>query len=354
MVATPRVEAKPLVYASDVLISADSHVLERPDIWASCMPTSFWPNAGSAFRGRPGGFDPEKRLEEMAQDGLFAEVLYPSLGLKLYGLEPQEADLQERAFRVYNDWMVRFCATAPERLIGIGLISAYDIAHAVKELERCHRVGLRGALVWEAPHPTLPFISRHYDPLWEAAQALGMPVSMHILSGHNYSKNPLPSTGLEFQRFTANKLMSVLNAVYDLIFSGALERYPGLKLVLVENEIGWLPWVLQTWNRYYRRTWKPPIPPHPLAYGRSPSDYFRRQIYATFFEDAVGASMLGPWGVANCMWSNDYPHENSTWPHSREVIARELGHLSPEDRKKVVTTNAARLYKMALPVASPP
>ena len=90
--------------------------------------------------------------------------------------------------------------------------------------------------------------------------------------------------------------------------------------------------------------------------GYRPSRGFNRQVYATFFNDSVGAHLLSWWGVDNCMWSNDFPHANSTWPHSREVVARDLGHLSPEVRAKILRENVARLYNTTIPepmVASP-
>jgi predicted TIM-barrel fold metal-dependent hydrolase len=332
-----------------LLISADSHVIERPELWEGCMPASFWPGGTVNFEGHPGGFDPQARIQEMAQDGVSAEVLFPSLALALFSLAPEQADVQERAFRIYNDWIVQFCQADPERLIGTGLISVYDIDHAIAELQRCRDVGLKSVMIWEVPHPTLPFSSRHYDPFWEAAQDVGIPVGMHILSGHSWgapSKEVPPA--LEFYRTATNiKLMGILQTLYDVMFSGALDRFPGLKLVLVENEIGWLPWMLQIWDRYYHRSVKPTFPD--LEMQRAPSQIFRDQVYATFFEDAVGASLLGPWGVDNCMWSNDYPHHNSTWPNSRQAIAKDLAHLSDRDRVAVLSGNVCALYGLTPP-----
>jgi len=342
---------------SEVLISADSHVSEDGDLWADRLPAKFrdaaprFPNrrerAGdSRFQEKTGGWDPNQRLTEMLTDGVSAEVLYPTLGLRLFGQD--DLDLQEACFRVYNDWIIEYCSVAPDRLVGVGCVSVYDIDHAVQELERCKKSDLRGALIWQAPHPDLPFTSDHYERLWAAAQDLDMPINLHILTGHNYSKNLGGRSGPESYRGSVNlKAFDAINALFDLIFYGVLERYPRLKVVIVENEIGWIPFFLQQWDYYYRRfheTNPPPIT-------RLPSEYFNRQVYATFFDDAVGGHNLGWWGVDNCMWSNDYPHPNSTWPNSRQVIARDLGHLPPDVRAKLVRENVARLYGLKIPVA---
>ncbi len=105
-----------------------------------------------------------------------------------------------------------------------------------------------------------------------------------------------------------------------------LERYPRLKFEVVENEIGWMPFVVDQWDKYFRR-WRAG---QPLTIDKPPSEYMRRQVYATFFFDQVGGRNLSWWGAGNCMWSNDFPHPNTTWPNSRQVIARDLGHL-PHD-----------------------
>jgi len=345
---------------TDVLISADSHVSEDGDLWSSRLPARLKDSAprfgnrradsgNSRFEGKSGGWDPNERLKEMAQDGVSAEVLYPTLGLRLFGLDDPE--LQEACFRVYNDWVIDYCSVAPDQLVGVGCVSVYDVDRGVRELERCKKNDLRGALIWQAPHPDLPFTSDHYERFWAAAQDLEMPVSLHILTGHNYSKDGLGATGqrsgVEHYRGTVNlKAFDAINAVFDLIFYGVLERYPRLKFVIVENEIGWIPFFLQQWDYYYRRKTETSAPPT----AEPPSAYFYRQMYATFFDDAVGAHNLGWWGVNNCMWSNDYPHPNSTWPHSRDVIGRHLGHIQTDDQTKLLCTNVAGLYGLKIPV----
>lgn len=332
----------------EIIISADSHVMEADDLWKTGVPAEFREQAPVFKRNprgslpeHPGGHDPNARMTEMETDGVGAEVLYPTLGLRLFGLD--DARLQEACFRVYNDWLIDYCQVNTKRLLGVSCISVYDIDNGIKELERTKRNGMVGALIWQAPHPDLPFHSEHYNKFWAAAQDLDMPISLHILTGHNYSKEGLDRSGVESYRGSVNyKLFDAVNALFELIFYGVLHRYPRLKFVIVENEIGWLPFVLQQWDYYYRRFCE--VNPPPID--RLPSEYFYRQVYASFFNDAVGGHNFAYWGIDNCMWSNDFPHPNSTWPDSLKVIERDLGHLPAQARAKLVRENVVKLYGM--------
>jgi len=330
-----------------VIVSADSHVMEPVDLWKKGVPEKYREAApqfpphklGEGFQKQAGGWDPRARITEMEVDGLSAEVLYPTLGLSLFA--QADAGLQEACFRVYNDWLIDYCSADVKRLIGVPMISVYDIDHAVKELERCHLAGLKGALIWQAPHPELPFHSGHYDRFWTACQELKAPVSLHILTGHGYMARDLK--GIERYRGSVNlKLAEIINALFDFIFYGVLERYPGLKLVSVENESGWIPFMLQQWDYYYRRF----RDVNPVSFTRDPSEYMRERVFASFFNDAVGGRNLSWWGEDNLMWSNDFPHPNSTWPNSIKVIQRDLGHLSVEAQTKVLATNVCSLYSL--------
>jgi predicted TIM-barrel fold metal-dependent hydrolase len=284
----------------------------------------------------------------MAIDGVSSEVLYATRGMTLFRIE--DIGLQEACVRVFNDWLVEYCQTHPERLIGIGLVSLYDIDNAVRELERCRNAGLRGAMIWQNPPEELPFSSSHYDPFWSAAQELDMPVSLHILTGHGYMKRPQTREGTEHYRSSVNtKLGEIMDSLFDLIFYKALDRFPNLRLVLVENEIGWLPFALQQWGYYLSRNRDREPGPAP---DKMPIEYLADQLFATFFNDAVGTRYLSSWGADACMWSNDYPHANSTWPRSREVIAEHLGHLPSDVRTNVLSANVARLYDLQLPAQS--
>jgi len=339
----------------ELLISADSHVLEPPDLWRTRLPAPFKDDApvypplqvGGSHQAHPGGWDPHERLKEMAVDGVSGEVLYPSFPLDQYSIK--NAALQEACFTVYNDWLMDYCAVAPDRLFGIAMISVYTIDHAVRELERCKRAGMVGGLIWQVPPTGLELSSDHYEPLWAAAQDLEMPINEHILTGEPYphqparERAPRTTTVPSFRDRVNIKILYASNTLGDFLASGALDRCPRLKFVIVENEVSWIPFFITKFDEYATRAGKD----WPLT--MLPSDYFHRQVYATFFNDYVGGQALSWWGQDNMMWSSDYPHPNSTWPHSRETVARTLGHLTPECRDKVVRSTAAKLYNIRFP-----
>ncbi len=323
----------PSVRADEIIISADSHIMEPVDLWEKNLTPALrekypkFPPRNSPGE-KPGGWDPRARLDEMAVDGVSAEVLYPTFGLRLFALE--DAALQE--------------AWAPGRLVGIPSISLYNLKNAVAELERCKKAGLVGCLVWQVPPEHLPFTSDYYDPFWEAAEALDMPVNLHILTGFNYSR--FERKGLDIFRATVNtKLADAANTLFDLVFSGVPARFPKLKFVYVENEVGWIPFFVHEWDKYYaRHRVKLDLP----YMKKLPGEYIAEQVYATFFSDPVGGCLLQRWGQDTFMWSSDYPHAASTWPHSRDVIARELGSLPKDVFRKVVRENVIKLYNLKI------
>ena len=336
---------------SEVIISADSHVMEPHDLWVNGLPAALRdqapsyppPKVGEGFQQHPGGQDPNERLKEMATDTVSAEILYPTLALDQFGLD--DAHLQQESFQLYNNWLAEYCKVAPDRLVGVPLISMYDADHAVKELERCYGLGLQGAEIWHAPHPDLPFYSDHYHRFFDAAQSLDAPISLHILTGFDYTKGGLRPPGVEHYRGSVNlKLGGAANALLDFMFFGVLDRYPRLKIIMVEFEVGWMPFFFQQWTYYYRR-FKGTNPP-PME--KDPRDYLGTQVFATFFNDAVGARLFDGEPDAY-MWSNDFPHPNSTWPNSRQVIQRDLGHLSPEKRAALLRGTVSSLYKLQVP-----
>jgi uncharacterized protein len=372
----------------ELIISADSHVIEVPDLWEKGMPSSLrerapkayfdekrdaWmfgspevpvqavgglfmagqrPDQIESFRragfsvARPGGWDPIVRIKDMQQDGVAAEVLYPSLGLGLFCIK--DATFQEALFRTYNDWIIDYCSKVPDRLYGIGLISMYDVDHAVAEMERCKKAGMVGTMIWQVPDPSLPFTSDHYERFWAASEANQMPIHLHILTGFGDSMNRQTSHGIARYRIGVRQTREIEDALFDIMFSGVLERYPQLKIVSVENEVGWIPfWIGQCDKGFKRHRHAEKVPMNKL-----PSEYFYGQVYSTFFNDHVGGKLFSWWGADNCMWSNDYPHQNSTWPNSLAVIERDMANVAPTDRKKLLYTNVEKLYNLRVPQAA--
>jgi predicted TIM-barrel fold metal-dependent hydrolase len=293
-----------------LLVSADSHVDEDPKLWEA-LPADIREQLPAirvfTAANRPqGGLDPKLRIEHMDLDGVAAEILYPTSVLQVFSA-PHKA--QEAAFRLYNDWLADYCKTAPKRLYGVPCLCVYDIDEAIREMQRCNDMGLLGGLIWQVPDPKLPFNSDHYERLWAAAAEIGLPINLHILSGHSYDRSKLK--GIESVRGAVNiKTADTINTVFDLVWTGSThEEFP---------------------------------------ISRLPSELFRDHVYATFMDDTVGSQMLAFWGQDNCLWSSDYPHANMTWPHSRAFLAKQIGHLDYDLQARLMAGNVMDLYGLKI------
>jgi predicted TIM-barrel fold metal-dependent hydrolase len=296
---------------------------------------------------RRGGWDPAERLNDMDLDGVEAEVIYTTLGFRQFWF--QDAALQQACFRAYNDWLAEYCAYAPKRLAGLALISLYDIEAAVRELRRCRQMGLKGAMIWASPPEEQPYSDPLYEPFWAAAQDLNMPLSLHAITGMGPESQSRRAMGREIQRLdrylrAVTGADEVKRSLTVFIFSGVLERFPGLKLVSAENNIGWLPYVVQAWDRAYETSRYMDSSPLRLK----PSEYFHRQVYATYIDDPVGVADRHQIGIDNIMWSSDYPHTASTWPHSQDIVARDFKDVPAEEKWKIVRENVTTLYELDL------
>ena len=176
---------------------------------------------------RPGGYIPEEHLKDMDIDGVDVSVLFPTVGLVLYGVP--DSGLLTSLFRTYNDWVADFCSQSPKRLKGIAMVNVDDIGDGIEELERCAKMGMAGAMITVYPE-TMSYDYPEYEPLWAAAQDLEMPLNMHI--GTNR-----PHPGQEFADFESASRTFFTNVDHwirmslgYLIFTGVFERYPKLQV----------------------------------------------------------------------------------------------------------------------------
>jgi uncharacterized protein len=275
------------------------------------------------------------RLLDMDRDGLSASVIYGPLSL---GFPIQDPSLQEACYAAWNDWAVEeFNATAPDRLCVLAFLPTHSPKAAADELERSAGLGHRGAIVGAFE---IDLGDRRWDRLWSTAEQTAVPISFHIKGG--------TSGKLSYQvgKWQSAAFASLLPLQLDeplatMIFSGALERHPELRLVLAESGIGWLPYFLARmdgeWHALRERLDYAPSAP--------PSELFRRQVIATFEEEPLASKLLPLLGAESCMWASDYPHTDSTFPHSRRAVSDTLGELPIGDVRKIVGTNCARLYR---------
>jgi len=319
------------------LISAATHVREDPALWRRNLSVEMWERARSLLQDdSPAAIsacDPASLMVAMADSGVSEVLLYPTLARRFFAA--RDAQLQQSCFRLYNDWMIDYCRSQHGRLFGIAMLSAYDIEAAVGELERCRQAGLKGAEIWETPDPALPFSSDHYEPLWKAAQTLRFPISLHAIQPSHFTKRGGDGTHADA---VGIGIAAISNTVYDLIFYGVMERFPDLNFVLVGQEIGWIPFFFQQLDYYYRRFSKQLT----LPLTQAPSEYLRRQVYATFREDRVGIRQLVEHDAANFMWSSEFSEPSE----DRGTRADPLAPLTPSQRAQVTHTNAMRLYRI--------
>jgi len=288
-----------------------------------------------------GGWDPAQRVKDMDQDGVTGDVLYTTLGFRMFWI--RDAGFQRACFQVYNDWLAEFCSYSPKRLKGLGLISLYDPKQGAEDLEDCAKKGLAGGLIWASPPDELPFYSKVYDSFWTAAQELRMPLSLHEFAG--FERIYWESTAEK--RTVANAVASheVETTFATFILSGILERFPRLKIISAELNCGWLAYFLHRMDRAFdSRGVRLQGSPFPTKLTMKPSEYFRRQLFATFIDDPYGLAHRDEIGVDNLLWSSDFPHSATFWPHSREKIAEDFQGIGEEDKRKILSENVAKLY----------
>jgi predicted TIM-barrel fold metal-dependent hydrolase len=283
--------------------------------------------------------DPELRLKDQKRDGVQAEVIYGVLGAAKRLNDPEAVP---ELYRIYNTWLADFCKTHPERYAGLACVPNTDINAAVTEVRRGAKLGLRGGELAVSSDIT-PLWDPYWEPLWAAAAECNMPISFHTLGGNRPLPENLPlqvrrtasAAGISvFQLATADFLAS-------MIFNGALERYPNLRIILGESGIGWIPYMLERMDYEWEDQFRD------LSLQMKPSEYWHRQMYATYQQDAVGIKLLDVLGEDNIMWGSDFPHPDGVWPDSQTFIEEQLGHLPPATRRKIVCDNAARLYGFA-------
>jgi predicted TIM-barrel fold metal-dependent hydrolase len=279
---------------------------------------------------------PKLRLEDMERDGIHASVIY---GPNLFGLPIADPELKAACLAAYNDWSVEFNRYDPARLAVLPVLPTHAPGAATAELERVAKQGHRGVII-------SPFEFRCSDPewtrFWDAAEATGLPVSFHIGQGTHQVR--VAPGSWELAAFSAVGPMQLDEPLAMMIYSGVLERRPKLRLVLAESGIGWMPYFVRRMDAAGEKH-VPKAQDYRLA--AKPSEIFKRQVYATFEEEPLGPELLPLLGPDNFMWASDYPHPDSTFPHSRDAIAHAFEGLAPSFVEQVTASNCKRLYGFA-------
>ena len=294
---------------------------------------------------RQGIIDPSERLKDQDIDGVQCEVLFPSLCLGIW--TNPNLRIVGAVMERYNDWLWDYCGSAPDRLMGLALIPLQDSDMGIRELDRVVKKGYRGACIPNTPPADRPYSDRAYDPFWAAAQEAGIPLCLHLAT------TATPGMGLpeSWGRIHGYALALAAGAltIGTLICSGVCHRFPDLRFVPTEWETGWVAHYLERLDHAVYRERALAAPELDMA----PSEYFRRQFYMTFEDDEIGLLTADYIGVDNLMWGSDYPHHDSIWPHSQEVLDRIFEKI-PEDRRedyrqRMTVENVSRLYQIGVP-----
>jgi predicted TIM-barrel fold metal-dependent hydrolase len=372
------------------IVDADAHVNEPPDLWETRLPARWrergprvqrradgdvWLfDGGRATRAlgltasaglsdleirpaghryedvRPASWDPKARLRELDLDGIHTQVLYPSITLTGASTYSDDPDLQQACVRAYNEWLAEFCAGGEGRLVGMAVLPATGVEAAIAELECALEHGHRGVLLSAFPsggidpHPD-------DDQFWAAVATTGVPVAVHIGSFSRMQPNPVAKSrdNLPFLAGVAasHAGSETVPLVADLLFSGVFERFPALRLLLVESNIGWIPTALeQTDDMFFRYRWFTGAADSMVML---PSQLFHRNVWATFMTDAIGLELRHHLNLDHVMWSTDYPHSVTSWPNSRALIQQQFRGLPAAEVRKMLRDNVVALYDLDVP-----
>jgi predicted TIM-barrel fold metal-dependent hydrolase len=375
------------------VIDVDTHLTEPADLWTSRVPSSMVDDVprierkggmdvwvvGDQFIGAPGAYsmagfdgvipempptfddippsayDADARLAFLDEEGIYAQVLYPNVGGFGNGffLRLGDREVVAASVRAYNDFLTEWCSADPDRLLPIVATPFWDVEFAVAEIERMAAAGHRAVNFCSQPqnYDEPPLGSRHWDPIWAAAQDAGLSVSFHIGGGGlgNMFEDP-GGIGQQavFGKESAMMILDNMRSLGDLFFGGVCHRFPDVKFVSVESGVGWLPGVLEAFDWQWRNGG---IGVEHPEYDLLPSEYFERQVYACFwFEQQAALNAIERW-PDNILYETDYPHPTCQHPgprtpaqRPREYATEALSSLDDATLAKVLHDNAAALY----------
>jgi predicted TIM-barrel fold metal-dependent hydrolase len=360
------------------LISVDDHIVEPPGVWIDRLPAKYrqagphvedddgrewWVYEGNrvdtmglnAVAGRPqedwdmdpvrysdmieGCWNPVARAEDMRIDGVVGTVCFPTLP-KFAGtlfLQFEDRALADLCVKAYNDWLVdEWCAAAPDLYIPMAIVQLWDPLLAAAEIRRMAGRGARCITFPETPAPLgLPsFFTDHWDPVWDALTETGLVVNMHIGTSGNMVS---PASDAPFHVTIMLAQANAAIGMVGLLESPVLRKFPELQMVFSEGGLGWIPAQLERCDRMWERhrMWS-------HLDDLRPSELFKKNMYGAFVDDSVGIELRYRLGVERILWESDFPHVETLWPHSQDVIKRLTAEM-PEHEVELITNGNARL-----------
>jgi predicted TIM-barrel fold metal-dependent hydrolase len=391
------------------IISVDDHVVEPPDLWqerlpakfrdrgprvvrdtarfsfvggtfsynrgdADGQPCDFWlyddlvypfPRLSAAIGFKdldnvpvtfdeilPGCWKQADRLADMDANHVDASLCFPNVLPRFCGqtfYERQDKELALLCVQAYNDWMIdEWCAgDGAGRLIPLTLVPLWDAELAAAEVRRCADKGSHAIAFSENPFPLgLPSVhdvNRFWDPLFQACEETSTVVNMHIGSS---SKMPTTSADAPFIVSSTLTFSNAMGSLCDYIFSGTLDRFPSLRIAYSEGQAGWVPYVLERADKLWAERLSSDSFGTTLAH--PPSSYVPGRVLFCIFDDETGMKNRDVIGIDQLAYEVDYPHADSTFPHSKEtaqLICDKAG-LDEQERYKFLRGNAIRFYEL--------
>lgn len=280
------------------------------------------------------GYDSSFRLEDQRRDGISAEVIYPSVGMVL--CNHPDFEYKRASMQAYNRWLVEYCSIDTNRLLPLGQTAMRSPEEGIADLEEMKALGMRGVMMPGNPQVE-DYDSLVYDDFWAACVDLKMVPSFHILTSATDASSG--HRGPKMANF-----LSIIRGCQDiiamLVLGAVFERHPDLKVVCVEADAGWAPHFMYRMDHAYKRhrAWLT------AEVDQLPSVYFREHVYMTFQDDFVAFENVNQVNWHRLMWANDFPHSDSTWPWSQEILDEQAANLTTEQRKAILCDNAAELY----------
>lgn len=303
---------------------------------------------GEAF-GRPdrrGNREIEWRLKDMALDGVDAEIVFPSLGLTAFMIENPEAELA--TCQVYNDWVQSLLKDHTDRFIRCGILPVRDFKNTVSEMERLAKLGFTSAMIpsiIDAQSGLPPYTSEVWDPVFDAAQRLGIVFALHTGTGR-YDVRSFRGPGGAVMNYAIQGCDGMITTM-ALVAGGVLDRFPGAKVCFIESGASWLAAVAERMDEVYEAH-EPFVRP---KLSLTPREIIARQVAASFQTDRACIMARSVTSPRALMWGADYPHHEGTFPRSKEVLAHLFDgiDISEQDKADIVGGNAARLFRLNRP-----
>lgn len=340
--------------------SGDSHILEPDDIWLSRLPSGLAeraprverdaerefiyvedtmvrrdPIAFSDANRPPGAIDVRQRLVDLDDQGIWAEVVFPSRGL--WTAIITDRVLARECIRTYNDWCAEQVNAISDRLLGAAIVSMLDTDDAVQELRRAAGMGFHAAFMATTPPEGRSFNDELWEPLWTEAEELGIPLCFHVGTGTDVKATRGPGGAVinYVETFFPGQ-----RTVAHLVASGALDRHPGLKVFIAEAGAAWVPALADRMDEAYRQHGffvRPKL-------SELPSAYIYRQVYTSFQHDHTAIEAVRSMGYNKVMWGSDYPHVEGTFPHTQEVLAGLFNDVPDDVRRRITLQTFEELF----------